>query len=127
MAREATHLVSLATEEFIKRLCEAGYRYAERDKRSTVQQKDLANVVRRSEEFFFLDEIIKYTGPDATTKRVPKGMVVPKSAPEPVTAQTFLDKFVSKAPDADSELEQLITNEDGTMYSADNNDEDDEQ
>lgn len=41
IAKDATFLISLATEEFIKRLCEAAQIVAERDKRATVQHKDL--------------------------------------------------------------------------------------
>lgn len=43
VAKEATFLISLATEEFIKRLTEAGYAVSqkEKQKRTTVQHKDL--------------------------------------------------------------------------------------
>jgi DNA polymerase epsilon subunit 4 len=72
VARDATFLISLATEEFIKRLSQACQRLAEREKRTTVQQKDVgkvflfcvlccssqrfvANIVRRADEFLFLE------------------------------------------------------------------------
>lgn len=41
MARDATFLISLATEEFIKRICEASRTISERENRATVQYKDL--------------------------------------------------------------------------------------
>ena len=41
VAKEATFLISLATEEFVKRLCQASQRVAEREKRATVQQRDI--------------------------------------------------------------------------------------
>jgi len=41
VAKEATFLISLATEEFIKRFSEASQRIAHREKRVTVQQRDL--------------------------------------------------------------------------------------
>ena len=41
VAKDATFLISLATEEFIKRLSEASKRVAERERRSTVQHKDI--------------------------------------------------------------------------------------
>ncbi|KAG3230024.1 hypothetical protein P692DRAFT_20718067, partial [Suillus brevipes Sb2] len=41
VARDATFLISLATEEFIRRLSEACQKLAEREKRATVQQKDV--------------------------------------------------------------------------------------
>ncbi|KAF8837924.1 hypothetical protein BDN67DRAFT_857048, partial [Paxillus ammoniavirescens] len=55
VAKDATFLISLATEEFIKRLSEACHKIAEREKRTTVQQKDVAGIVRRVEEFLFLE------------------------------------------------------------------------
>jgi DNA polymerase epsilon subunit 4 len=41
VAKDATFLISLATEEFVKRLCQASQRVAEREKRATVQQRDI--------------------------------------------------------------------------------------
>jgi DNA polymerase epsilon subunit 4 len=73
IAKDATFLISVATEEFIKRLCEAARANALKEKRATVQQKDLgpfftnvilpsdshisfsAAVVRRADEFLFLE------------------------------------------------------------------------
>ncbi len=71
-AREATYLISLATEEFIKHIAEESGIVASRENRVTVQYKvigsssisalsnilsDLspASVVRRVEKFMFLD------------------------------------------------------------------------
>jgi len=62
VAKEATFLISLATEEFIKRFSEASYHIAHREKRVTVQQRDIASVARRADEFLFLEEIM--TSPD---------------------------------------------------------------
>ena len=39
--REAAFLVSRATEDFIQRIAEAAQRVAERERRTTVQAKDL--------------------------------------------------------------------------------------
>jgi DNA polymerase epsilon subunit 4 len=75
VAKEATFLISLAAEEFIRRLCEAGQQVAHREKRSTVQHRDIgqvyytnscdgetnprfhnaAAVVRKADEFMFLE------------------------------------------------------------------------
>lgn len=46
VAKDATFLISIATEEFIKRLSEAGKSVAEREKRSTVQHKDIGAILR---------------------------------------------------------------------------------
>jgi DNA polymerase epsilon subunit 4 len=58
VAKEATFLISLATEEFIKRFSEASYHIAHREKRITVRQQDIASVTRRADEFLFLEEIM---------------------------------------------------------------------
>jgi histone H3/H4 len=58
VAKEAVFLISVATEEFIKRLTEASRRVANGEKRVTVQQRDIATVVHSATEFVFLDEII---------------------------------------------------------------------
>jgi DNA polymerase epsilon subunit 4 len=75
IAKEAAFLISLATEEFIKRLSEASHHIAHREKRVTVQQRDIgaiicsstvvaywlirlhgiASVTRRADEFLFLE------------------------------------------------------------------------
>jgi len=55
VAKEAVFLISVATEEFIKRLTEASRRVANGEKRVTVQQRDIATVVHSATEFVFLD------------------------------------------------------------------------
>ncbi|KAI5988415.1 hypothetical protein EDD15DRAFT_2165466 [Pisolithus albus] len=105
VARDATFLISMATEEFIKRLAQASQKVAEREKRSTVQQRDVAAVTRRADEFFFLDEIISGPQP-ATTKRKPKALQEEQSGvrEEP----TMLDRFVK--------MTEVVTDVDGLMY-----------
>jgi Histone-like transcription factor (CBF/NF-Y) and archaeal histone len=44
VAKEAAFLISLATEEFIKRLSEASHHIAHREKRVTVQQRDIGAI-----------------------------------------------------------------------------------
>jgi len=48
IAKDATFLISLATEEFIKRLCEAGQHMAQSEKRATVQHRDIGEEDPRS-------------------------------------------------------------------------------
>ncbi|KAF8318994.1 hypothetical protein DL93DRAFT_263136 [Clavulina sp. PMI_390] len=57
-AKEAVFLVSIATEEFIKRLAFEGHKVATREGRSVVTQRDLAAAVKRTDELLFLKEII---------------------------------------------------------------------
>ncbi|KAJ3823272.1 histone-fold-containing protein [Lentinula raphanica] len=108
IARDATFLISLAAEEFIKRLCQAGQKAAEKEKRTTVQHKDLASVVRRADEFMFLDEIISLDQPEPQ-KRIPKALATKPLAPATV-GSTFLDTFVKTKPT--NALEQLQETED---------------
>ncbi|KAF8517421.1 histone-fold-containing protein, partial [Hysterangium stoloniferum] len=53
--KEAVFLISVATEEFIKRLGQAGQQQATKAKRSTVQRKDVVAAVRRTDELIFLE------------------------------------------------------------------------
>ena len=46
--REAAFLISRATEEFVHRMAEAAQRVAERERRTTVQAKDLGEYVLHS-------------------------------------------------------------------------------
>ncbi|KAJ3907939.1 hypothetical protein F5879DRAFT_768144, partial [Lentinula edodes] len=93
IARDATFLISLAAEEFIKRLCQAGQKAAEKERRTTVQHKDLATVVRRADEFMFLDEIISLNQPEPQ-KRVPKALAANGTVLPAGSGPTLLDSFV---------------------------------
>ncbi|KAG2154212.1 uncharacterized protein EDB93DRAFT_1081731 [Suillus bovinus] len=116
VARDATFLISLATEEFIRRLSEACQKLAEREKRTTVQQKDVASVVRRADEFMFLEEIIAFQRTEPPQKRRPKALQNAESEP------TMLDKFITRGEES-QELDNtpppdVIMDEDGIMYTA---------
>ncbi|WWC95185.1 hypothetical protein V866_002040 [Kwoniella sp. B9012] len=58
MSSEAVFMISVATEYFIKHFMEEGYTKARLEKRKTVNYKDMAAVVARSEEFDFLKDVI---------------------------------------------------------------------
>ncbi|CAK5284349.1 unnamed protein product, partial [Mycena citricolor] len=94
VAREATFLIACATEEFIKRLSEAAMALAERERRSTLQYKDMATVVRKADEFIFLEEILPWTLPEAPGRRKQKASEILSGAP------TVLDQFMLKQPEA---------------------------
>ncbi|KAJ7505533.1 histone-fold-containing protein [Mycena galericulata] len=111
VAKEATFLICCATEEFIKRFGEAGMAQAEKDKRTTLQYKDIATVVRKADEFLFLEEIIPWTIPEAPVKRKVKPSNIPSGAP------TLLDQFMK--PNGGEPEARIVVNEDGTMHVAD--------
>ncbi|KAL1677845.1 hypothetical protein EV122DRAFT_290839 [Schizophyllum commune] len=95
IARDATFLISLAAEEFIRRFVQAGQRVAEREKRATVQHRDLATVVRKADEFIFLEEIIPWTSPDPAPKRGKKQKEDEEAKKNAAAAPpTILDTFV---------------------------------
>ncbi|WWC91910.1 uncharacterized protein L201_006862 [Kwoniella dendrophila CBS 6074] len=58
LSNEAVFMISVATEYFIKHFMEEGYTKARLEKRKTVNYKDIAAVVARSEEFDFLKDVI---------------------------------------------------------------------
>ncbi|KAH7910837.1 hypothetical protein BJ138DRAFT_1151967 [Hygrophoropsis aurantiaca] len=119
VAKDATFLISLATEGFIKRFSEACHKQAEREKRATVQHKDVASVVRRADEFLFLEEIISFTRVEPQQKRKPKALQDTEESQGP----TLLDKFVTATRSAVDEErgateapEDIVMEEDGTMH-----------
>ncbi|KAI9512432.1 histone-fold-containing protein [Russula earlei] len=132
VAKEAAFLISLATEEFIKRLSEASHHIAHREKRVTVQQRDVASVTRRTDEFLFLDEIIPWPDTsEAPPRRKLQGPV--RSMGTSTDGNQSMSDFVTskagsehKSPGVD-----VVMNEDGTMEVAartgDDGDEDEEE
>jgi histone H3/H4 len=94
VAKEAAFVISLAAEEFIKRLASASQMIANRENRATVQQRDIATVVRKADEFLFLEEIIPWITASPPTRRKSKGL---EALLKPATAQpTLLDEYVVK-------------------------------
>ncbi|KDQ09901.1 hypothetical protein BOTBODRAFT_36716 [Botryobasidium botryosum FD-172 SS1] len=87
MSKEATYLISVATEEFIKMLAQSGHQQAAREKRTTVQYKDMAVAVKRADELMFLEEIIPNTIPASVAigKRRAKERAVLADDPEAVS------------------------------------------
>ncbi|KAF9534512.1 hypothetical protein CPB83DRAFT_756459 [Crepidotus variabilis] len=118
VAREATFLISVATEEFIMRLCEAGLDVAEKENRTTVRYEDIATVVRRADEFLFMEEILPWTSLDPLPKRA-KLKATTDALIKPVKKATVLDRFMgSKQGDTEDAGDDVAMNEDGTMYAA---------
>ncbi|KAI9058457.1 histone-fold-containing protein [Trametes sanguinea] len=124
--REATFLISRATEEFIGRLAEAAQKLAERERRTTVQAKDIVATVRRAEEFAFLEELFPWSELDQATRRKPKALQEKdKEKSGQQAGATMLDHFVSKSAQQDSQDAEddagepskmnFVLNEDGTM------------
>ncbi|KZP11306.1 histone-fold-containing protein [Athelia psychrophila] len=117
VAKEATFLISIATEEFLKRFTQAAQRVAEREKRLTVQARDIAHVVHNADEYSFMSDILGYAalGDTSKPKRKPKGTTTGGTG-----APTMLDRFITKPDDVEEEEEpdetgDVIMNEDGTM------------
>jgi len=126
VAKEAVLLISIATEEFLKRLTHASHKLAEREKRATVQQRDVASLVRRVDEFMFLDEIIGWPTLGPSTKRKPNTVQERDKNAEP----TMLDRFFTRSDVGgpkgmikedqvegreEEEEADVFMNEDGTM------------
>ncbi|KAH7336927.1 hypothetical protein B0J17DRAFT_629554 [Rhizoctonia solani] len=58
VTKEAVHTISVATEEFIRRLSSAAFAQSNREKRSMIQYRDVALAVKRNPELHFLEEMI---------------------------------------------------------------------
>ncbi|KAJ3568380.1 hypothetical protein NP233_g5752 [Leucocoprinus birnbaumii] len=124
VARDAVFLIALATESFIMELASAAHRVATKEKRATVQHKDIETVVRKAEEFMFLEDILPYT----ISSAVPENRYKPKRS-KPVDEASkggkkhkgpTLDNFVlsrekEKEDEENNEMD-IVINEDGTMH-----------
>jgi len=89
-AKEATILIAIATEEFIKRLILSANAQASREKRNTVSQKDIAVIVKKQDELLFLEEIIPIPEPIAPRPRVAK--LAPANPGSNQTLSAFMDQ-----------------------------------
>ncbi|KAH9841535.1 uncharacterized protein C8Q71DRAFT_334755 [Rhodofomes roseus] len=58
LSKEALYMLSVATEEFIKRLAHAGQRMAGKEARQLVYYRDVAAAAQRHHEFKFADDVI---------------------------------------------------------------------
>jgi len=106
VAKDATFLISLATEEFIRRVSEAGSRAASRDNRTMVQLRDLASVVRRIDEFMFLEDILPYV-----QDTEPKRTSTVKDKLKAASAPGALDGFIVRPSEATRATEAGETSE----------------
>ncbi|TFY62744.1 hypothetical protein EVG20_g6597 [Dentipellis fragilis] len=127
VSREAIFLISKTTEEFIKRFAQAGLRIAQAEKRTTVQYKDMASLVRRVDEFLFLEDIdMPRAGPLAELIRPepshPPANPKKKKAPaeKPAGQGTLHDFAAGKG----ATVQQVVEREDGTLEMAGEEDSD---
>ncbi|KAJ3791298.1 hypothetical protein GGU10DRAFT_338416 [Lentinula aff. detonsa] len=60
VSKEGLYVLSIATEEFIKRLVQGGHRQANSGRRNAVNYRDMADTTRQYQEFMFLKDIIPY-------------------------------------------------------------------
>ncbi|TBU62336.1 hypothetical protein BD310DRAFT_93410 [Dichomitus squalens] len=58
MSKEAIYMLSIATEEFVKRLAEAGYEQTVSDSRQHVQYKDMSVLPQKCSKYKFLEDTI---------------------------------------------------------------------
>ncbi|KAH7885385.1 hypothetical protein F5I97DRAFT_1937606 [Phlebopus sp. FC_14] len=54
MSKEAVFVLSIATEEFLKRVVQAGHRHASASRRNTVNYTDMSSSTQQYQEFMFL-------------------------------------------------------------------------
>lgn len=58
MSKEAVFMLSVATEEFVKRMVQAGHRSAAAVRRNTIHYTDMASSTQQYQEFMFLQDTI---------------------------------------------------------------------
>ncbi|KAG1767771.1 hypothetical protein EDD22DRAFT_276844 [Suillus occidentalis] len=115
VARDATFLISLATEGVHQKTFRGMPEARGAGETSNCAAKR-RRVVRRAEEFMFLEEIIAFQRTEPPQKRKPKALQNVESQSEP----TMLDKFVTREEESqgldDTPPPDVIMDEDGTMY-----------
>ncbi|GJE97191.1 hypothetical protein PsYK624_134040 [Phanerochaete sordida] len=106
MSKEAMFAVAAATESFIKRLAETGYRFAHHEQRSTFNYRDLASSTMTFKEFEFLRDTMPtpISLTDALERRAAKEkeLLEPavSTAPSPIPGTTPLPTpLPSSTPD----------------------------
>ncbi|KZV65637.1 hypothetical protein PENSPDRAFT_586614 [Peniophora sp. CONT] len=116
VGRESIWVISRATEEFIGRMMQGGYNNAVLDKHNTVSVNDLVKVIRREDEYSFLDEIIAPMAKEAPARRAPGGGKG-KKAEEAPQGQSMLDGFVSGRAEDEPEEDDgdVVMDENGAM------------
>ncbi|THH27988.1 hypothetical protein EUX98_g6201 [Antrodiella citrinella] len=97
MSKEAVFLLAVATEEFIKRLLEAGHRSAHGGRRSMINYRDVASSATQYQEFMFLEDTIPQpiSLAEALQRRNAKEKEILE---EPVAVPTRLLPSTSNAP-----------------------------
>lgn len=108
VSREALFLISVATENFIGRLTQAGQRVADRQSRATIQERDICTVVRGVEEFTFLWDVLSEPDdsyPARELKKLRKETNVETSG--------GIGAFFSKPSATNVDLEDVSMNEGG--------------
>ncbi|KAJ9475098.1 CBFD_NFYB_HMF domain-containing protein [Pseudozyma hubeiensis] len=101
-SKEATFLISIATEIFIKKLTDEAYTNAKLDKRKNVFYKDLSRAVQQNEHLEFLKDAI----------------------PTPVALSTALEARENKAQQKQLEEEMIL---EGTLQDEEEDEEEEEE
>ncbi|KZW03338.1 hypothetical protein EXIGLDRAFT_828693 [Exidia glandulosa HHB12029] len=63
VSKEAMHVISVATEEFLKRLAQSSHKLAAAQRRTTVDYKDAATAVQQGDQLQFLHETVPLAVP----------------------------------------------------------------
>ncbi|KXN88145.1 Putative transcription factor C16C4.22 [Leucoagaricus sp. SymC.cos] len=128
VTKDAVFLIALATEAFIEGLAAAAQRVAEKERRTTVRHQDIATVVRKADEFMFLEDIVPWLTWESETKRTKARSDANGDKPDKSSKSTkdekavkhsgpTLDKFVisNKEPSRTEDEMDIVMNDDGTM------------
>lgn len=114
MSKEALFALSVATEEFVKRLAQASERAAGVQKHSIVNYRDVASVTKTYPQFKFLQDMIpapttlthalqlraareKELADDDPAIAPPPPVALPIPPPDPSTQQAFLEATAAKS------------------------------
>jgi DNA polymerase epsilon subunit 4 len=104
MSKEASYIVSIATEEFIKRMAQAGHRQMSAERRCTVVYADMSMTAQQYQEFLFLQDTIPHPMPlsEALERREMKEKAIVNTDPAISTTHSMLNftSFSSSGPNS---------------------------
>lgn len=116
-SREATFLISMATELFIKKVTDEAYTNARLDKRKVVQYKDLSRAVQQNEYLEFLKPVVPTAMSLSSALEARKDKLEQRQQEENMilegTLQDEEDEELEQGDEEDVDAEELVLHEEG--------------
>ncbi|KAJ1020694.1 hypothetical protein NDA16_004086 [Ustilago loliicola] len=121
-SKEATFLISIATEIFIKKLTDQAYTNARLDKRKHIFYKDLSRAVQQTESLEFLKDVIPTPIALSSALQARHGKMQQKQLEENMILEGTLQDEDEEVEEEEEEEEEEEAEEEAAMADAPDND-----